>query len=100
MTFVTVLAISSSSLVQLSPTCLSFGTAIAVLAVPVPPPLVMSVITSHLVGSMANHNICTFQVEKELLLSLLSIESLPRSEAGGGDHQMIPELLNEVFLVK
>ena len=31
--------ISTPVLVRLSPTCLNFGTAIAVLAVPVPPPL-------------------------------------------------------------
>ena len=34
-------AISTSVLIQLNPTCLSFGTAIAVLAVPVPPPLII-----------------------------------------------------------
>jgi hypothetical protein len=42
----------------------------------------------------------TFRDEKEPLLSLLSIESSPRSDEGGGDEQMTPKLLNEAFSAK
>jgi hypothetical protein len=42
----------------------------------------------------------TFQVEKNPMLSLLSLESLPKSEEGGNDQRMTPELLNEVFSAK
>jgi hypothetical protein len=42
----------------------------------------------------------TFQGKKEPLLSLLSIESFPKSEDGGGDQQMTPKLLNKAFSVK
>jgi hypothetical protein len=42
----------------------------------------------------------TFRVEKKPLLYLLSIESSPRSEEGGCDQKMTPELLNEAFSVK
>jgi hypothetical protein len=41
----------------------------------------------------------TFQVEKKQMLPLLCIESLPGSEEGSGDQQMIPELLNKAFSV-
>jgi hypothetical protein len=39
----------------------------------------------------------TLRVEKKSLLSLLSIESSPGSEKGGGGQQMTPELLNKAF---
>jgi hypothetical protein len=39
-------------------------------------------------------------IEKKPLLSLLSIESSSGSKEGGGDQQMMPELLNKVFSVK
>ena len=42
----------------------------------------------------------TLRVEKKLLLSLLSIERSLGSKEGGGDRQMMPELLNKAFLVK
>ena len=42
----------------------------------------------------------TSLLEKETLLSLLSIESLSRSEEGKGGQQMSPELLNKVFSTK
>ena len=41
------------------------------------------------------HTLC---VEKKLSLSLLSIERSLGSEEGGGDRQMMPELLNKAFL--
>jgi hypothetical protein len=41
-----------------------------------------------------------FRGEMEPLLSFLSIESSLRSEEGGGDQQMMPKLLNEVFSAK
>ena len=47
--------------------------------------------------SLAIH---TIRVEKKPSLSRLSIESSPGSKEGGGDQQMIPELLNEVFSAK
>jgi hypothetical protein len=39
-------------------------------------------------------------LKKKPLLSLLSIENLPRSEEGGSDQQMTPELLKEAFSAK
>ena len=39
-------------------------------------------------------------VEKKPLLSRLSIGSLSGSKESSGDHQMMPELLNETFLAK
>ncbi len=42
----------------------------------------------------------TLRVEKKPILSLLSIKSSPGSEEGGGDQQMIPELLNKAFSAK
>ena len=42
----------------------------------------------------------TSLLEKEPLLSLLSIESLSRSEEGKGGQQMSPELLNKAFSTK
>ena len=42
----------------------------------------------------------TFGVENNLLLPLLSIEGSLVSEDGGGDQQMITELLNEEFSVE
>ena len=36
-----------------------------------------------------------FWVEKKPLLSLLSIKSSPGNEKGGGDQQMMPELLEQ-----
>ena len=42
----------------------------------------------------------TLRVEKKLLLSLLSIERSLKSKEGGGDWQMVPELLNKAFSAK
>jgi hypothetical protein len=39
-------------------------------------------------------------VYEKPLLSLLSIESSPGSKEGGGDQQMMPELLNKMFSAK
>ena len=44
--------------------------------------------------------ILTLWVEKKLLLSLLSIKSLPGSKRGSSDQQMTLELLNEAFLAQ
>ena len=43
------------------------------------------------------HTVC---VEKKPFLSPLSIERSLGSEEGGGDQQMMPELLNEAFSEK
>ena len=42
----------------------------------------------------------TFRVEKKPLQPLLSIESSPGSEEGGGSQQIMPELLNKAFSTK
>ena len=47
--------------------------------------------------SLDMHTLC---VEKKPFLSPLSIERLLGSEKGGGDQQMIPELLKEAFSAK
>ena len=40
------------------------------------------------------------RIEKKLLLSLSSIERSLGSKEGGGDQQMMPELMNKAFSAK
>ena len=56
--------------------------------------------TSRVAGSTTGHTYYLVEKKPSLVLSRLYIESLPVSKEGGGDQQMMPELLNEAFSAK